>query len=69
MSSDLESNDVMAQNQLSTVQPIMLIKDHLHCDLAIDLEGQDHILFPMTDYVEVHVKINSIVGLPVVTIH
>ena len=47
----------------------MLIKEHLHCDLAIDLEGQDHILFPVIDYVGVHVKINSLVGLPIVNIH
>ena len=37
----------------------MLIKEH--CDLAIDLEGKDHILFPLIDYVGVHVEINSIV--------
>ena len=45
----------------------MLIKEH--CDLAIDLESQDHILFPMIDYVGVHVKINSLVGLPIVKYH
>ena len=32
--------------------------------LTIDLEVQDHILFPMIDYVGV--KINSLVGLPIV---
>ena len=47
----------------------MLIKEHLHCDLAIDLEGQDHIFFPMIDYVGVHVKISSLVGLPIVKNH
>ena len=45
----------------------MLIKEHF--DLAIDLKGQDHILFPMIDYVGVHVKINSLVGLPIVKYH
>ena len=45
----------------------MLIQEHLHCDLAIiDLEGQDHILIPMLDYVGLHVKIISPVGLPIV---
>ena len=47
----------------------MLIKEHLHCDLAIDLEGQDHILFPMIDYFGIHVKYNSQVGLPIVKCH
>ena len=47
----------------------MLIKEHLHCDLAIDLEGQDHILFPVVDFVGVHVKINSLVGLSIVKYH
>ena len=28
-----------------------MIKEHLDCYLAIDLEGQDHILFPMIDNV------------------
>ena len=38
--------------------------------LTIDLVDQDHILFPMIDYVGVHVKINSLlVGLPIVKYH
>ena len=32
-------------------------KIQLHCDL--DLEAQSHILFPATDFMNVHIKINT----------
>ena len=67
LSSYLENIDVLVHHvsvkfKINSPQPIV-------CDLAIDLEGQDHILFPMIDYVGVHVKINSLVSLPIVTYH
>ena len=78
LSSDLERNDVMVHYvsvhiKIISPQPIVCDKSYLKCicivTLTTDLEGQNHILFPMIDYVGVHVKINSLIGLPIAKYH